>query len=104
MNRQELKHILSSRFDFEQWKGLLGQMFPKVDYLTKPIEVDASLVKGGGQIGTIRLSDDRALGTAPRDRTAKGVLQTSKPWQIVLLFQKDCTPFFAIRNRLFSTL
>ena len=45
MNRQELKHILSSRFDFEQWKELLGQMFPKVDFLSKPIELDANLVK-----------------------------------------------------------
>ena len=62
MNRQELKHILSSRFDFEQWKELLGQMFPKVDFLSKPIELDANLVKNGGQVGTIRLNDGRALG------------------------------------------
>ena len=27
MTQQELKHILSSKFDFEQWKDLLGTMF-----------------------------------------------------------------------------
>lgn len=62
MNRQELKQILSYRFDFEKWKELLGQMFPKVEYLSKPIELDANLVKNGGQVGTIRLNDGRALG------------------------------------------
>lgn len=62
MNRQELKQILSSRFDFEKWKELLGQMFPKVDFLAKPIELDGNLVKNGGQVGTIRLNDGRALG------------------------------------------
>ena len=62
MNRQELKQILSSRFDFEKWKELLGLMFPKVDFLSKPIELDANLVKNGGQVGTIRLNDGRALG------------------------------------------
>ena len=62
MNQQELKHILSSKFDFEKWKDLLGMMFLKIDYLSKPIQIDANLVKSGGQVGTIRLDDGRSLG------------------------------------------
>lgn len=62
MTQQELKHILSSRFDFEKWKDLLGMMFLKIDYLSKPIQIDADLVKSGGQVGTIRLDDGRSLG------------------------------------------
>lgn len=62
MTQQELKHILSSKFDFEQWKDLLGTMFLKIDYLSKPIQIDASLVKSGGQVGVIRLDDGRSLG------------------------------------------
>ena len=62
MNQQELKHILSSKFDFEKWKDLLGTMFLKIDYLSKPIQIDAGLVKSGGQVGTIRLDDGRSLG------------------------------------------
>ena len=62
MNQQELKHILSSKFDFEKWKDLLGTMFLKIDYLTKPIQIEAALVKSGGQMGVIRLDDGRSLG------------------------------------------
>ncbi len=62
MNQQELKQILSSKFDFEKWKDLLGMMFSKIDYLSKPIQIDADLVKNGGQVGTIRLDDGRSLG------------------------------------------
>ena len=62
MTQQELKHILSSKFDFEKWKDLLGMMFLKIDYLSKPIQIDASLVKSGGQVGTIHLDDGRSLG------------------------------------------
>ena len=62
MNQQELKHILSSKFDFEKWKDLLGTMFLKIDYLTKPIQIEAALVKSGGQVGMIRLDDGRSLG------------------------------------------
>ena len=62
MNQQELKHILSSKFDFEKWKDLLGTMFLKIDYLTKPIQIEAALVKSGGQVGMIRLDDGRYLG------------------------------------------
>ena len=62
MNQSELKQILASKFDFEKWKDLLGTMFLKIDYLSKPIQIDASLVKSGGQVGTIRLDDGRSLG------------------------------------------
>lgn len=62
MTQQELKHILSLKFDFEKWKDLLGMMFLKIDYLSKPIQIDADLVKSGGQVGTIRLDDGRSLG------------------------------------------
>lgn len=62
MTQQELKHLLSSKFDFEKWKDLLGTMFLKIDYLTKPIQIEAALVKSGGQVGVIRLDDGRSLG------------------------------------------
>ena len=55
ISQSELKQLLSARFDFEVWKPILDQMFLKIDYLTKEIQIDASLVKSGGQIGTIRL-------------------------------------------------
>ena len=62
ISQSELKQLLSARFDFEVWKPILDQMFLKIDYLTKEIQIDASLVKSGGQIGTIRLDDGRSLG------------------------------------------
>ena len=62
MTQQELKHILSSKFDFEKWKELLGMMFLKIDYLSKPIQIEDKAVKRGGQIGAIRLDDGRSLG------------------------------------------
>ena len=62
MNQQELKQILSSKFDFEVWKPILESMFLKIDYLSKPIQIDADLVKNGGQVGVIRLDDGRSLG------------------------------------------
>ena len=62
MNQSELKQILASKFDFEVWKSILETMFLKIDYLSKEIQIDASLVKSGGQVGTIRLDDGRSLG------------------------------------------
>lgn len=62
ISQSELKQLLSSKFDFDVWKPILEQMFLKIDYLTKEIQIDASLVKSGGQIGTIRLDDGRSLG------------------------------------------
>ena len=62
ISQSELKQKLSSKFDFEEWKVILDSMFLKIEYLTKEIQIDASLVKSGGQIGTIRLDDGRSLG------------------------------------------
>ena len=62
MNQSELKQILLLKFDFEVWKPILESMFLKIDYLSKPIQIDADLVKNGGQVGVIRLDDGRSLG------------------------------------------
>ena len=63
ISQSELKQLLSAKFDFEVWKPLLVEIFNhKIDYLTKEIQIDSSLVKSGGQIGTIRLDDGRSLG------------------------------------------
>lgn len=61
MNQSELRHILSAPFDFGVWKSILSQMFPKIEYLIKEAIIEDNLVKGGGQIGTIRLNDGRSL-------------------------------------------
>ena len=61
MNWQELKNILSQKFDFEVWKPLLQQMFKQVDFFTQPVSIDASLIKSGGQQGVIHLADKRDL-------------------------------------------
>lgn len=62
MNQTELKHKLFAPFDFNEWKNILAQMFPKVDYLAKETLIDSDLVKNGGQVGTIRLDDGKSLG------------------------------------------
>lgn len=56
MNQTDLKHKLSAPFDFNEWKNILAQMFPKIDYLAKETSVDNNLVKNGGQIGVIHLT------------------------------------------------
>ena len=61
MNRQDLKQILSSKFDFVKWKELLLDMFKSVDFFTKTVAVDADLIKSGGQLGTIHLGDRRDI-------------------------------------------
>lgn len=61
MNRQDLKQILSSKFDFVKWKELLLDMFKNVDFFTKTVAVDADLIKSGGQLGTIHLGDRRDI-------------------------------------------
>lgn len=61
MNQTKLKNILSSNFDFEQWKSILDKMFSKIEYFTKEAPIEASLIKSGGQVGTIRLDDGRSL-------------------------------------------
>ena len=62
MNQTDLKHKLSAPFNFNEWKIILAQMFPKVDYLAKETTNNSDLIKSGGQIGTIRLDDGRSLG------------------------------------------
>lgn len=61
MTSKELQNKLSARFDFEQWKGILTEMFPKVDFFTSVNQVSHDLIKDGGQAGLIRLDDDRSL-------------------------------------------
>lgn len=61
MNKTDLRHILSARFDFEVWKELLDNLFPKVELFNKEVQVDASLIKQGGHVGNIRLNDGRSL-------------------------------------------
>lgn len=62
MNQTDLKYKLSAPFDFNEWKNIFAQMFPKVDYLAKETSIDSDLIKNGGQVGTIRLDDGRSLG------------------------------------------
>ena len=62
MNLTELKHKLSAPFDFNEWKNILAQIFPNVDYLAKETIIGSDLVKSGGQVGTIRLDDGKSLG------------------------------------------
>lgn len=61
MDKLKLKNILSSVFDFKQWKNILTEMFPKVEYFTQINQITHDLVKEGGQIGMIRLDDGRSL-------------------------------------------
>lgn len=61
MDKSKLKNILSSVFDFEQWKNILTEMFPKVEYFTQINQISHDLVKEGGQTGMIRLDDGRSL-------------------------------------------
>ena len=61
MTLAELKNKLSVRFDFEIWKGILIEMFPKVEFFTSVNQVSHDLIKDGGQVGLIRLDDGRLL-------------------------------------------
>lgn len=61
MDKSKLKNILSFVFDFEQWKNILTEMFPKVEYFTQINQISHDLVKEGGQTGMIRLDDGRSL-------------------------------------------
>lgn len=61
MNRQDLKQILSSKFDFTRWENLLREMFKNIDFFTKTVTVDADLIKSGGQQGIIHLGDRRDI-------------------------------------------
>lgn len=61
MTSKDLQNKLSARFNFEQWKGILTEMFPKVEFFTRVNQVSHDLIKDGGQAGLIRLDDDRSL-------------------------------------------
>ena len=61
MTSKELQNKLSARFDFDEWKGILTEMFPKVEFFTSVNQVSHDLIKDGGQAGMIRLDDGRSL-------------------------------------------
>ena len=61
MNQPYLKNILSAKFDFEIWKDLLENIFPKVEIFTSVAKITDSHVKDGGHVGNIRLDDGRSL-------------------------------------------
>lgn len=61
MTAKELQNKLSARFDFDEWKGILIEMFPKVEFFTSVNQVSHELIKDGGQAGMIRLDDGRSL-------------------------------------------
>ena len=61
MQLNDLKKLLSLKFDLNIWNNLLNQLFPKVEFFTSPAKVTDSSVKTGGHIGNIRLDDGRSL-------------------------------------------
>ena len=61
MNKEELKNILSQKFDFDKWKEILDKIFLKVDFFTSTAKIADSHVKDGGHIGNIRLDDGHSL-------------------------------------------
>lgn len=61
MDKAELREKLRKKFNLEAWKIILGSMFHKIDYLSVPNTIEEKSVKSGGQIGTIRLDDNRSL-------------------------------------------
>ena len=61
MDKVKLKDILSSAFDLEQWKNILIEMFPKVEFFTHINHITHDMVNEGGQTGIIRLDDGRSV-------------------------------------------
>ena len=61
MDKATLKYTLSAKFNFNQWIDVLREMFPVVDIFSQEHPVSHSLIKSGGQVGTIRLDDGRSL-------------------------------------------
>ena len=61
MNQAYLKNILSAKFDFDIWKDLLENIFPKVEIFTSVAKIADSHVKDGGHVGNIRLDDGRSM-------------------------------------------
>lgn len=61
MNQAYLKNILSAKFDFDIWKDLLENIFPKVEIFTSVAKIADPHVKDGGHVGNIRLDDGRSM-------------------------------------------
>lgn len=61
MTSKELQNKLSARFNLEEWKNILIEMFPKIEFFTRVNQVSHNLIKDGGQAGMIRLDDGRSL-------------------------------------------
>lgn len=63
MTQTYLKERLSQKFNFDEWKELLNEIFPKVELFTKEkgLEVEKKQIKNGEQLGVIRLDDGRSL-------------------------------------------
>lgn len=63
MTQTYLKERLSQKFNFDKWKELLNEIFPKVELFTKEkgLEVEKTQIKNGEQLGVIRLDDGRSL-------------------------------------------
>ena len=61
MNQAYLKNILSAKFDFDIWKDLLENIFPKVEIFTSFAKIADPHVKDGGHVGNIRLDDGRSM-------------------------------------------
>ena len=63
MTQTYLKERLSQKFNFNEWKELLNEIFPKVELFTKEkgLEVEKTQIKNGEQLGVIRLDDGRSL-------------------------------------------
>lgn len=63
MTKLDLIYKLRSVFEFSIWKELFDEIFSpsSVQYLSQEVSVDTTLIKRGGQIGTIRLDDGRSL-------------------------------------------
>lgn len=61
MTSKELQNKLSAKFDFEQWKSILTEMFPNVEFFTKISKLSHDFIIDGGQAGIIRLDDGRSL-------------------------------------------
>ena len=61
MTSKELQNKLSVRFDFEQWKSILTEMFSNVDFFTQISKLSHDFINDGGQAGIIRLDDGCSL-------------------------------------------
>ena len=63
MTKIDFIHKLRSSFEFSIWKKLFDEIFApsSVQYFAQEVPVDTTLIKQGGQIGTIRLDDGRSL-------------------------------------------